>query len=245
MPCPENPGLVLGDWMSGLLDYLHQAQPPSDLALVPAVSIRAFFASLQTLIRHVTALPAGRQQRHLFDDDSEPRGAVLPRMTPTGRSHVARRRASVDDPVADRRRPAQQALVFDDDAQDDGPASVPIVTVTELAPLEQPQSHRGDRSTSAAAASRCVGSSAAGCRPARRTRHAAAGDKRGSTRTAVGVASTAAPATAVGAIDQRPHRPRLRGRGVRCGRSRTDGARAHRYRRIRAAGRHLLRGIGR
>lgn len=146
MPCPKGPGLDLGNWMRVLLDYLHQAEPPSDLALVPAVSIRAFFAGLQTLIRHVMTQPTRRQQRRLFDDDDiEPRGAVLPLVTPRGRSHLARQRVAVDDPVAARRRPVQQALVFEDDAQDDGAASVPLVMATELAPLEQPQSNRASR----------------------------------------------------------------------------------------------------
>lgn len=146
MPCPKGPGLDLGDWMRDLLDYLHQAEPPSDLALVPAVSIRAFFAGLQTLVRHVTAQPTRRQQRLLFDDDDiEPRGTVLPVVRPKVRSHSARQRVAVDDPAADRRRPVQQALVFDDDAQDDGAVSVPLVTSPELAPLEQPQSNRASR----------------------------------------------------------------------------------------------------
>jgi integrase len=145
MPCPGEAGLDLGDWMHGLVDYLDQAEPPSDLAMVPAVSIRAFFAGLKTLIRHVTAQPTRRQQRRLFDDDLEPRGTVLPLVTPKGRSHSARQRVALDDPVVDRRRPVQHALVFDDDAQDDGAASVPLVAATELAPLEQPLSNRAAR----------------------------------------------------------------------------------------------------
>lgn len=146
MPCPEISSLDHGDWMRDLLDYLHQAEPPSDLALVPAVSIRAFFVGLQTLIRHVVEQPARRQQRLLFDeDDIEPRGAVLPLVTSSGRRHGARYRLAADDPAADRRRPVQQALVFEDDTQEDGPARVRLLTSTALAPSEQPQSNRAAR----------------------------------------------------------------------------------------------------
>lgn len=146
MPCPDSPDQALGDWLSKLLAYLHQAEPPSDLTQVPAVSIRAFFAALQALIRHVTAQPAQRQQRRLLDDDAaEPRGAIRPLARPAGGNRGGRQRVAVDDPVADRRCPAQQALVFDDDVRDDGPASVPLVTMAELAHVEQPQSDRAAR----------------------------------------------------------------------------------------------------
>lgn len=150
MPRADGPGLALTDWLGALSTYLDHAEPPSDLAQAPAVSIRTFFSSLQSLIRHFTQEPTGRRQRSLFDeDDSQPRGEIRSRTPgldpgPTVTSRP-RRPAAPNDPVAERRRLAQEILVFDGEEEDDGPALVPMVTSPSLAPIEQPQAFRSER----------------------------------------------------------------------------------------------------
>ena len=149
MPRADGPSLALADWLGALSTYLEQAEPPADLAQAPAVSIRTFFSSLQSLIRHVTQQPTRQQQRGLFDEeDAQPRGEIRagsPGPDPAAATSRFRRRPTLDDPVAERRHPVQEVLAFEDEGQDDGPVLVPMVTAPGLAPVEQPQACRSER----------------------------------------------------------------------------------------------------
>ncbi|EHR69316.1 site-specific recombinase XerD [Burkholderiales bacterium JOSHI_001] len=149
MPRPGDDNLDLPAWLQAIGAHLARAEPPTDLANVPAASIREFFHALQTLIRSVEpGAQRTRPQRDLFgDDDPSPRGVIRSiKPTPDGTARRAPWATSqADDLYLDRRQPEQEVLVFDDEDLADGPANVPLATTPAITPSEQPQVDRCER----------------------------------------------------------------------------------------------------
>lgn len=149
MPRPGDDNPDLPTWLQAVGSHLAQAEPPADLANVPAASIRAFFHSLQILIRSVEpGAQRSRPQRELFDDDLLPRGVI--RSNTHAHDGPTRRTPNVkpatdDDLFVERCQPEQEVLVFDDEDLVDGPANVPLATAEALTPAEQPQVDRSER----------------------------------------------------------------------------------------------------
>lgn len=151
MPRPGEGDRDLATWLLAVSAHLAQAEPPTDLANVPGASIRAFFHSLQSLIRSVEpGAQRSRPQRELFgEDDQLPRGVIRSNAhTPDGatrRTPKARPAADADKLFLERHQPVQEVLVFDDeDHLADGPANVPLATTPALTPAEQTQVHRSE-----------------------------------------------------------------------------------------------------
>lgn len=151
MPSPADDNADLPSWLQAVGSHLAQAEPPTDLANVPAASIKAFFHALQTLIRSVEqGTQRSRPQPELFDEiDLLPRGVIKSNTQAhegaAPGTPKAKPVADDDNLVLDRHQPLQEILVFDDEDLDDGPANVPLATTPALTPAEQPQVDRSER----------------------------------------------------------------------------------------------------
>ena len=154
MPQPGAAPADLQTWLDELSRHLATAQPPADLANVPATSIRAFFAALQTLIGTVaSSRPRQRpaQAVHEDEDASEPRGAIRTHAAIDGERRPGPETTLGDGRdalVAERLRPIQEVLVFGDERPDwdPEPANLTLTTSPSLAADELPLSSASARS---------------------------------------------------------------------------------------------------
>lgn len=154
MPQPGAAPADLQTWLDELSRHLATAQPPADLANVPAASIRAFFGALQALIGTVaSSRPRQRpaQAVHEDEDASEPRGAIRTHAAIDGERRPGPETTLGDGRdalVAERLRPIQEVLVFGDERpdRDPEPANLTLTTSPSLAADELPLSSASARS---------------------------------------------------------------------------------------------------